>query len=407
MADSAARVPSIVYASFDRFWAPKGASIHIDAFTQALARAYGGLDLVTIAPLDPDAGRIAAPRPVAPTLRGDVRHWPLDIRGRDLIARVAHFRAQLWAWWAERGPVDVAHFRSIFEGYPLARRKAEVARRIVYEVNGLPSIELKYHYPDVADDRELIDKLRAQEDVCIAAADLLVTPSAVTAALLVARGASPDRVAVIENGVDLDVFTYRAPEGPPRRWLYTGTMTSWQGVFAALEALRLYRRDHEARLTLVGPVRKAVRRRIEARCAEEGLEGAVDLLEPVDQSALAALYHAHDVALVPLLPNDRNLEQGCCPLKLIEAMAAGTPVVASDLEVVTQLATPDEEAVIVRAGSPKAIKDGVLRLRDEPRLAQRVSANARARVEARYTWARAGARLVEAYERMSVLARSF
>lgn len=390
-------MPSIVYVSFDRFWAPKGASIHIDAFTRALAEAYGPLDLVTIAPHEANADPIAAPLFDAPNRRGEVRHWPLDIRGRDLIARVAHFRAQLWPWWARRGRVDVAHFRSIFEGYPIAKRKADLARRIVYEVNGLPSIELKYHYPDVADDRELLGKLRAQEDVCIAAADLLVTPSAVTADLLVARGARRERIAVIENGVDPDVFTYRAPRpGPRRRWLYTGTMTSWQGVFAAIEALQLYRRDKEARLTLVGPVKKSVQRRIESECERLGVREAVELLAPVAPSELAAMYHAHDVALVPLLPNDRNLEQGCCPLKLVEAMASGTPVVASDLAVVTQLATPDEEIVAVRPGSSKAIKDGVLRLGDDA-FAASLAARARARVEAEYTWARAGRRLVEAY----------
>jgi glycosyltransferase involved in cell wall biosynthesis len=393
-------VPSIAYASFDRFWAPKGASIHIDAFTRALAAAYGRVDLLTIAPFDPAAGPNAIPGPTQPRERAcGVVHWSFDIRGKNLIARVEHFRAQLWRWWREHGPFDVAHFRSIFEGYPIAKERRTLARRVVYEVNGLPSIELKYHYPDVADDHELLGKLRAQEQTCIAAADLLVTPSAVTAEHLVARGAPESRIEVVPNGVDLDCFTFRARRGAPKRWLYTGTMTAWQGVFAAIEALRLHRRDDDARLTLVGPVRKSVRRKIEATCAAYGLTDHVDLLEPVDQPELAALHHEHDVALVPLLPNDRNLEQGCCPLKLIEAMACGTPVIASDLPVVTQLAEPDKEALIVRPGSPKAIKDGVLRLQEDAELGPRLAANARRRVEQHYTWPKAGAQLVAAYER--------
>ncbi|MEQ9498256.1 MAG: glycosyltransferase family 4 protein [Deltaproteobacteria bacterium] len=393
-------MPSIAYASFDRFWAPKGASVHIDAFTRALAAAYGRVDLLTIAPFDPDAGPYAHPQPTQPRERaGGVVHWPFDIRGKNLIARVEHFRAQLWRWWRENGPFDVAHFRSIFEGYPIAKERRTLARRVVYEVNGLPSIELKYHYPDVADDHELLGKLRAQEQTCIAAADLLVTPSAVTAEHLVARGAHESRIEVVPNGVDLDCFTFRERRGPPKRWLYTGTMTAWQGVFAAIEALRLHRRDDDARLTLVGPVRKSVRRKIEATCAAHGLTDHVDLLDPVDQSELAALHHEHDLALVPLLPNDRNLEQGCCPLKLIEAMACGTPVIASDLPVVTQLAEPETEALIVRPGSPKAIKDGVLRLQDDAELGPRLTANARRRVEQHYTWPKAGAQLVAAYER--------
>jgi glycosyltransferase involved in cell wall biosynthesis len=319
------------------------------------------------------------------------------VRGRDLVARVLHFRASLWAWWRERGPVDVAHVRSLYEGYPIARAKPRLARRLVFEVNGLPSIELKYHHPRVAEDRELMRKLRAQEDTCIAAADVLVTPSEVTADHL----ARADRIEVIPNGVDLEIFEYRAPRpGPRRRWLYSGTMTAWQGVFVAIDALHAYRRDHDATLTLVGPARKAQRRKILDRCHALRIADAVTLRGPVSQAELAALYHEHDVAIVPLLANDRNLEQGCCPLKLIEAMASGTPVVASNLEVVTQIARPDEHAVVVRPGSAKATKDAVLRLDAEPLLVDAVSKAARARVEARYTWDEAQRALVGVYERL-------
>ena len=38
----------IIYASFDRFPAPKGAAVHIRAFVEALSRAFGGLDLLAI-----------------------------------------------------------------------------------------------------------------------------------------------------------------------------------------------------------------------------------------------------------------------------------------------------------------------------------------------------------------------
>ena len=50
--------------------------------------------------------------------------------------------------------VDVVHVRSIYEGYPLAKRKKDVCDFFVHEVNGLPSIELKYHYPEVDEDDE-------------------------------------------------------------------------------------------------------------------------------------------------------------------------------------------------------------------------------------------------------------
>src|SRR6185437_12911932 len=105
----------------------------------------------------------------------------------------------------------IVHFRSIFEGYPIARHKSQVCDKLVFEVNGLTSIELKYHYPAVADDRDLLEKLIAQEQCCIDAADLLITVSEVTANHLISRGAERSRIRVIPNGVDLSTFPYRAP----------------------------------------------------------------------------------------------------------------------------------------------------------------------------------------------------
>jgi glycosyltransferase involved in cell wall biosynthesis len=43
------------------------------------------------------------------------------------------------------------------------------------------------------------------------------------------------------------------------------------------------------------------------------------------------------VCVAPLTLNDRNVTQGCCPLKVLEYMAAGRPLVASNLPVVREL----------------------------------------------------------------------
>ena len=95
--------------------------------------------------------------------------------------------------------------------------------------------------------------------------------------------------------------------------------------------------------------------------------------------------------------NDRNLVQGCCPLKVLESMATGTPVIASDLPVVRELGVNEEHFLLVKPNSAKAIKDGVLRLRNEPELARKIAINARQQVEHYYTWEKAGVALIKAY----------
>lgn len=392
-----------VYASLDPFPAPKGAATHIAAFMAALAAAYGEWTLVTVR----SSEDLAAQDTNFP-LSESVAHVPLPVTGRTFLDRAMSFQTGLAAWWGERR-VNVVHVRSIFEGFPLARRRHALCERFVYEVNGLPSIELKYHYPDVADDRELLAKIRSQEQRCLEAADLVVTPSGVTAETLLNRGVPSDRLRVIPNGVDLSLFVeppLLSPRGGPIRLLQSGTMTSWQGVEVALEALALVVKERPATLTLVGPCRKRRRRELMDRAQALGVADDVVMLKPCPRDALVRLHHDHDVILAPLLPNDRNLVQGCCPLKVLEGMASGRPVVASDLPVVTALARANEEALLVKPGSAKAVKDAVLRLAREPALASELATRARRRVIESFTWEHAGELLVAAYDGVLGLSRS-
>ncbi len=381
--------PSIVYTSFDSFPSPKGAATHIAAFAEALGAAYQNVDLVTL------PGREGIGLPDLP----GVRHHALPAIGENVITRAMAFRAELARWWNRRR-VSVIHVRSIFEGYPLAQRKRDLCDWFVYEVNGLPSIELKYHYPEVDEDDILLRKLRHQEQVCLEAADLVITVSEVNASHLRSRGISRDKIRVIPNGVDPSLFHWQEPkplENRSPRVLYTGTMTRWQGVHLAIEAVHLLRRDHPAELVLAGPCRPHERKALYRTIDRFEMAAHVKLLGPLTQCGVLELLHTCDAVLAPLPPNDRNLKQGCCPLKVIEAMAAGTPLIASDLPVVSALVEPEREALLVRPGSAKAIKDGLLRLREDSRLGPRLSRAARARAERDFTWRRATRTLLESY----------
>ncbi len=277
---------------------------------------------------------------------------------------------------------------------------------MVYEVNGLPSIELKYRYPAVAEDTELIRKLMWQEQVCLDAADLVITVSEVNAECLIDRGVEGSRIHVIPNGVDARTFAYGAPRelssetvtlAQPLQLLYSGTMSAWQGVPVAIEALKQLRKDFPAFLKLVGTVHPRQRRHLQNLIHSLGLGDSIEILDPVSKQELAKLHQQADVILAPLTRNDRNLVQGCCPLKVLEGMASGTPVVASDLPVVRELMNSDGEGILVRAGSAKAIKDGILRLIRDEGLSNRLSRAARRRVERDFIWTKSQDKLISVY----------
>jgi len=385
--------PRLAYISFDTVPAPKGAAVHIQALVQAIAVAFGEVHLVTVSP----NGETRTHHHRWP----GVHHTILPAEGPTLIDRVLAFRHHLLHWWQGKH-FDIVHFRSIYEGFPLALQKAELTRHLLFEVNGLPSIELKYRYPRVAGDRDLLEKLRRQEALCLEAADRIITPSPTTQTYLSRRGTPTDKIQVIPNGVDLGLFQYFPPQMgrdlSPLRLLYFGTAAAWQGVAIALQALALYQRDYPAELTILSPLRPSQRRELHYLIRKLDLGETVHLREPLSQAGLVPQMHQSDVILAPLTLNDRNLVQGCCPLKVLEGMASGTPVLTSDLPVIRDLGTPEEHFLAVRPGSAKAIKDALLRLREEPSLRERLAIAARQRIEAHYTWDHTTKPLVALYQ---------
>ena len=128
-----------------------------------------------------------------------------------------------------------------------------------------------------------------------------------------------------------------------------------------------------------------------------GIGGNVEILPPVPQAELAEHVWASNAVLVPLTLNDRNVLQGCCPLKVLEGMAAGVPVIASDLPVVRELGCDGVHFLLVKPGSVDQIADAAFRLWTDRPLAQRIGRQARERVEAHYNWELAGDALLSAY----------
>jgi glycosyltransferase involved in cell wall biosynthesis len=381
-------VARLAYISFDQVPAPKGASTHIEAFVRGLAAEFGAVDLVTVSGIT---------NPGEPFERWPgVTHWELPAVGASLIDRVLCFAGFLTRWLEARD-YDVIHFRSNFEGLPILRNRRGAA--LVFEVNGLPSIELKYRYPGSEDDRELMRKIVAQERACVAAADWLVTPSAVTREFLVkARGGTLAKISVIPNGADAELFRPWEMSGSDEwKLLYFGTLSAWQGVDLAIRAVA---QVPGISLTVLGSGSRA-RVIVLARLAEKlGVADRVQLRAPVSQAELAEEMARCEAIVAPLTWNDRNVVQGCCPLKVLEGMAAGRPVITSDLEVVKELGRHEEHLLMCKPGSVDAIARAIVRLREDPELAVRLGSNARRLVHERYTWTHAVLTLVKVYREL-------
>jgi glycosyltransferase involved in cell wall biosynthesis len=121
-------------------------------------------------------------------------------------------------------------------------------------------------------------------------------------------------------------------------------------------------------------------------------------LDRVPNSEVPRVIKACDVCTIPW-PWTEFSAYYTSPLKLFEYMAAGVPVVASDLPSLKEILRHDENAWLVAPGNPSALADGVKTLLLDRSRAKRLAVKARQDVKA-YTWKDRAAQIIELIRQM-------
>lgn len=197
------------------------------------------------------------------------------------------------------------------------------------------------------------------------------------------------RIGLVPNGVDAafgaapgDLGATRAALGLPEHYLLqVGARRPHKNLRVLVEMLALRPDRH---LVLVGNVDPRFPDAVPALAAERGVADRVHHLPFVADEHLVALYRGADAFVYPSLVEGFGLP-------LLEAMAAHTPVVASDIPVFAELAR--DAALLVPPADPGAWAEAVDRLRlDDALRAGLVAAGAA--TAARYTWAASAEALV-------------
>ncbi len=217
------------------------------------------------------------------------------------------------------------------------------------------------------------------------------------------RAIAPEaEIRLVYHGLSAD-FTQLLQDGaPPRerngslRVLGVGRLVEKKGFDVLVDACAMLRdRGVPFEARIVGQ-EDAEGDALRQRIARLGLDGLVSLPGPTDPAGLLGEYRRAGALCMPcrLLPDDRD----GIPNVLVEAMAAGAPVVATSVSGIPELVCDDVNGLLVDPDDPESLAGALARLHADPELAARLAAEARATVRERFDGERLARGLAARFE---------
>ena len=383
-----------LYAAFDRFPSRKGAAVHIDRFARTLFDELGGGLLYVLGGPDLPLRQIEG--------NVEILRFAEDVP--NFLERAMAFGARLASVVDDHAhSLEVCHFRDPWSGVAIALR-GERRYSTVFEVNALPSVELPYLFPAVGP--RTLAKIRSMEMECLAASDVIVSPSHTTAEFLKGFGVGEAKIRVVPNGAELDSARPRPDDAPDLYILYFGSAQTWQGIETLLRAFARLADFETLRLVICGSRDGKAWKPYEKLATKLGIADRIIWKFALDEEQLSRWRQHALVSIAPLTDSPRNVTQGCAPLKILESMASGVAVVASNLAPVRELIRDRHDGWLVHPDRPSELARALRILLDDPDYARQLGAEARRTIEQRFTWERSLSLLRDEYYLLSFRPRA-
>jgi D-inositol-3-phosphate glycosyltransferase len=252
-------------------------------------------------------------------------------------------------------------------------------------------------------------RARAEAEIANCADLLVVNTEAEGDDMRSAHRVPRDRIAVVQPGVDLDVFQPRPKalarllvgHAEHRLFVFAGRLEPLKGVDVILRALALLTagdRHPEARLVVLGEDSGSgaggEQARLRRLTGELGLLDQVEFVGSVPQPWLATYYAAAEACIMPSYSESFGLVG-------LEAQACGTAVVASNLPGLASVVRDGVTGFLVDGHEPAAYAEHMRRLLETPSLAERLGERG-SRLASGFSWERATDCLLESFAALTL-----
>jgi colanic acid/amylovoran biosynthesis glycosyltransferase len=266
---------------------------------------------------------------------------------------------------------EIHHIHAHFASHPA------VVAYVIHQLTGIP-YSFTAHGSDLHRDRHML-----REKVQKALFTVTISNYNKDVILTECGKEFSEQVKVIHCGVDTDVFCRngyhdRLAESKPPIVLCVGTLHEVKGQGHLLKACQLLHNrglDVECHFVGDGPDRLALAQ----QAKQLGINDLVHFHGAQTRERVVALLQNADIIAAPSVPSSDGRREGI-PVALMEAMAVGKPVVASQISGIPELVEDGQTGLLVPPGDAVALAQALERLFHDPMLRQQMSDAARKRI---------------------------
>jgi glycosyltransferase involved in cell wall biosynthesis len=381
-----------------------GQNVYVRQVGEALARQGWQVDMFTRAS-EPEQPKIVQHSDNCRTIRlvaGPEKFVPRDeIFGyrHDFVSAFLEFKAQ------ENKEYSLIHSNYWISGWVGLQLQQKLSIPVAHTYHSLGAVKYKSisTIPMIASTRLTVEKN------CLEQADCIVATSPQEKEHMRSLVSSKGNIAIVPCGTDIERFGAISRDEARERLgiaadakavLYVGRFDKRKGIETLVRAVSnsSWRDDSRLQLIIGGGSRPGrsdgiERERIEGIVAEVGMSEKTVFPGRIGDEALPVYYAAADVCVVPSHYEPFGLVA-------IEAMASGTPVIASDVGGLQFTVVNEQTGLLAPPKDVTAFSRAIERILNDPHWQKQLGINARKRVEEKFSWSGVAYQLNELYLRL-------
>lgn len=195
-------------------------------------------------------------------------------------------------------------------------------------------------------------------------------------------GEAASGVQRIYNGLDVGQLSYKSPWQRPPQIISVGRLVEKKGIPLLIEACAILANrgcPFNCQIIGTGPLEMALRKQIQ----QLGLQSIVEIIGPRPQNEVFEYIQNAAVFAAPYVIGTDGNRDGL-PTVLLEAMALGTPCVATDVTGVPEVVRDEETGLMVPQHDPNALAIALERLLTNPTLRVQLATQARQLIESEF-----------------------